>query len=170
MSLLCKIVKMLACDDEVKTNTPIEKVPLIRAKVMEIAKSQVGEKEIPGRKHNPDIVKYWKAVNNIKVSDDETPWCAAFVNWCLLEAGLPGTGKANARSFMKWGEPTSNPQEGDIVVYWRVKKNGWQGHVGFFSHFEKNLIVTLGGNQSNEVRFSRYSKDKLLGFRKVDRV
>lgn len=33
-------------------------------------------------------------------SAQSTPWCAAFVNWCLKEAGLPGTNSNLAKSFV----------------------------------------------------------------------
>jgi uncharacterized protein (TIGR02594 family) len=138
----------------------------IRKAIIKTARAEIGQKEIKGKKHNPSIVRYWKAVNNAKgITDDETPWCAAFVNFVLLETGLSGTGKANARSFLTWGRSTSNPQPGDIVVFWRGAKDGWQGHVGFYMGFEGNYIKVLGGNQTDQVKISTYSRDKLLGYR-----
>jgi uncharacterized protein (TIGR02594 family) len=153
---------------KIENKVPEQDRVSIRENISKIAKGEIGEKEIPGPRDNPDIVRYWKAVNNLKVSDDETPWCAAFVNWVLLEAGLRGTGRADARSFMKWGKPTKNPKPGDIVVFWRGKKSGWQGHVGFFVARKGDFIEVLGGNQSNQVKVSTYGDSKLLGFRSVD--
>ena len=94
-----------------------------------------------------------------------TPWCAAFVNACLGEAGIQGTGSFMARSFLKWGQKVTQPQEGDIVVFKRG--TGASGHVTFFvSDHDKDHIEVLGGNQSDKVCIKLYRKDSLLGYRR----
>lgn len=52
-----------------------------------VAKTQLGQKEISGSKDNPKIVEYHDATT-LKATDDETPWCASFVNWCLIIAAI----------------------------------------------------------------------------------
>lgn len=136
------------------------------AKWMPIAQSYQGEEEIRGPRDNPKIVEMFKDVGHGWVKDDETPWCAAFVGAVLEKAGYKGTGSLAARSYLNWGQKVSRPQYGDIVVFWRGKKSGWQGHVGFFIKETKSYIYVLGGNQANEVNVSRYSKSRLLGFRR----
>lgn len=129
-----------------------------------IAKKELGVLEIAGPKHNPRILEYLKTVSN-EFKADEIPWCAAFVNWCLEMAGAIGTGFANARSFLKWGRPTTRPQLGDIVVFWRGKPDGWKGHAGFYAGEKGDKILILGGNQKNKVSFQYYKKSMILGFR-----
>lgn len=137
---------------------------------MPIAQSYQGQKEIRGAKDNPVIVNYFDAVGHGWVKDDETPWCAAFVGAVLAEAGLAHTGSLAARSYLKWGKRVSDPKYGDIVVFWRGKKSGWQGHVGFYIKEDKTHVYVLGGNQRNAVNVSRYSKSKILGFRRPSTV
>jgi uncharacterized protein (TIGR02594 family) len=95
---------------------------------------------------------------------DETPWCAAFVGWCLERAGVPGTGKANARSYLDWGGPLMKPRPGCIVVFSRGG-NQAQGHVGFALREMAGRIDVLGGNQGDAVSIQRYPRDRLLGWR-----
>jgi len=130
---------------------------------MEIAEAELGEKEIPGDMDNPRIVEYGEAVS-LKVSDDETPWCAIFVNWALKEVGMVGTNLANARSFLKWGTEITEPKKGCVVVFKRGNSS-WQGHVGFYVEENADYIKVLGGNQSNSVKYSWYRKSDFLGYR-----
>ncbi len=129
----------------------------------EIAKGELGEKEIPGDMDNPRIVEYGESVD-LEVSDDETPWCAIFVNWCLKKVGQEGTNLATARSFLDWGVGIEYPTKGCIVVFKRGNSS-WQGHVGFYVEENNTYIKVLGGNQSNSVKYSWYRKSDLLGYR-----
>ncbi len=126
-----------------------------------------GTKEISGAKHNPVIVEMLRYVG-IRWGGDETPWCAAFVNWVLENAGVDGTGSAMARSFMRWGEdiPFAQAKPGDIVVLWRKSKTSASGHVGFLQAFEGRYIRILGGNQGNRVSSKRYPLRRLLSVRR----
>lgn len=97
-----------------------------------------------------------------------TAWCAAFVNASLSQAGIEGTGKLNARSYLDWGQEVSNPQRGDIAVFSRGDPNGWQGHVGFFDGYNQDgSIRVLGGNQGDSVSIANYDANSLLGFRRA---
>lgn len=133
----------------------------------EVALSQYGTQTRDGVAHNPAILKYFADIGHAWVKDDETAWCAAFVNWCLLKAGRKQNGKLNARSFLSYGTETQKPRLGDIVVLWRINKKGPYGHVGFFVREEANLIYILGGNQSGQVKVSAYDKTYLLGYRSL---
>ena len=99
--------------------------------------------------------------------EDSTPWCAAFVGSVLAEVGLQGTGQLNARSYLKWGEAVDDPKPGDVVVFWRGDKNGWQGHVAFFVRWQGEDLIVRGGNQGNAVSDAVYSRSRLLGFRRA---
>ena len=129
-----------------------------------LAMSEIGVVETYGSKHTPRILEYHKATS-LKATTDEVAWCASFVSWCLEKAGVPSTRSAAARSYLKWGKPLTIPRRGCVVVFKRGNSS-WQGHVGFFvEETTDGKIVVLGGNQSNSVRTSRYSKKDLLGYR-----
>lgn len=133
------------------------------------ASKELGTKEWKGTPSNPRVDKYFDEVDADGDSHltDETPWCAAFVGAILKRCRMGHTGKLNARSYLKWGVSTKDkPLPGDIVVYWRGSRDGWQGHVGFFLKQDGGYIYTLGGNQSDAVTVARYSDDKLLDIRR----
>lgn len=132
---------------------------------LEIALSELvsGVAEVPGPGDNPRISEYLAAVG--LGPDDETPWCSAFVNWCCERAGVAGSGKGNARSWLSWGRPTDSPRPGSIVVLWRGSRAGWEGHVGFYLGEAGGVVILLGGNQGDRVSVSAYSKERLLGYR-----
>lgn len=136
-------------------------------KAFEIALKEYGVKEIPGPKHNPRVLEYFAKVGHSWVKDDETAWCAAFVGFCLESAGLSSTRALNARSYLTIGTPTNSPEPGDLVVLWRVSRNSWQGHVGFYISETPNGILILGGNQGNQVCIAEYPKNQLLGYRRI---
>jgi uncharacterized protein (TIGR02594 family) len=137
------------------------------SRLLEIATSQLGVKEISGPVDNVTIVHYAKQSGFEWVDDDETPWCSIFVNWVAMKAGLKRSKLANARSWMDVGTPTTDPEPGDIVIFWRDSPESWQGHVGFFMGFSKDLsrVYCLGGNQGNQVSISAMKADKVLGCR-----
>ena len=136
-------------------------------KHLELALSQVGVKEIVGLGHNPTILKYFDEIGHSWVDDDETAWCSAFVNWVCFKNNLSMSGKLNARSWLKVGEKVTNPKVGDIVVFWRVSRSDWRGHVGFFISQRNGVIYTLGGNQGNQVCIKAYNQNRLLEFRRL---
>lgn len=138
------------------------------SKVIETALIEYGKVEIPGSKHSAHILEYFAEIGHSWVKDDETPWCAAFVNWVLKECNIKGTGKLNARSFLTLGTLITDPKVGDIVVLWRGSKTAAEGHVGFFITERDGLIYILGGNQSDKVCVSAYPKTQLLAYRRVD--
>jgi len=137
-------------------------------KAYQLAREDVGTLEYADG-HNPKIVQYFADVGHSWVQDDETAWCAAFVGAMLKRAGMPHTGKLNARSYQYWGDEVSldAAQEGDIVVFWRGTPDGWQGHVGFFVRHSGDSIDVLGGNQSNQVNIKAYPVDRLLSVRRA---
>ena len=135
-------------------------------KMLEISLSQFGVQEWSGKKHNPEVMKYFEECGFSTIKDDETSWCSAAMCWCAMKAEIPHTNNLTARSWMKWGVEGMEPRLGDIVVYWRGDINGWQGHVGQFIRRDGDSIFTLGGNQSNEFNITDYSAHQLLGFRR----
>jgi len=125
----------------------------------------LGVVEFPGAANNPRIVMYHSTTMG-GAAPDETAWCSSFVNYCVEQAGLHGTRSKAARSWhdQSWGnDVTSNPGEGDIVVFSRHGPTQDGGHVGFYLSQDDNSIQVLGGNQGNRVSIARYPKDGMLG-------
>jgi uncharacterized protein (TIGR02594 family) len=137
--------------------------------IVKIAAGEIGIKEIAGQEHEKRILDYAKESGFKNITDDETPWCSIFVNWCCKEAGLQRTNRANARSWLSVGRPVDDPMPGDIVVFWRERIDSWKGHVGIFMGFSKNrsVVYTLGGNQKNTVSIQGYDASNVLGFRRL---
>ena len=139
------------------------------SKLLEIALSQIGTKEVAGDEHNATIVNYAKEAGFKWVNDDETAWCSIFMNWCAQKADLHGSKEVSARSWLTTGNLVITPEPGDVVVYWREDIGSWKGHVGLFMGFDQsgNCIYTLGGNQGNQVSITEYPSSQLLGFRRL---
>ena len=127
---------------------------------LKIALAELGTTEIPGPQDNPRIVEYHSATT-LKATDDETPWCAAFVNWCLEKAGYKGTGSAAAVTFKEWAAKAHNLSPGAVVVF---KRPGGH-HVGFLYACEGDDLFILGGNQGNRVSIARFPASAALAFR-----
>jgi uncharacterized protein (TIGR02594 family) len=118
---------------------------------------------------NGDMIRKYLRDGGVGLNPSEKAWCAAVVNSSLAQSGLKGTGSDMARSFMKWGQGTDNPNVGDIAVFSRGDPKGPFGHVGFFQGYDdEGNVKVLGGNQNKGVNVSTFPKDRLLGFRSVN--
>lgn len=145
-----------------------------RAPWMKFAQEEFekGVKRRTGKgKHDARILEYFTATPGLdkkSASVDETPYCAAFVNWCLGRTGYKGNGSALAVSFAKWGRPTkgNKPALGAVAL---IKFPGGGHHVTFVAGISPNgrLIATLGGNQgdNHEVSHSRCPKTMVVTYR-----
>ncbi len=130
----------------------------------DIAYAEIGAREVRGSGDNPRIVTYHctTSLDAPSASNDETPWCSSFVNWCVEKSGYAGTDSAWARSWLNWGRATNSPVKGCIVVLSRLEGSG---HVGFFISKTTTTIKVLGGNQSDAVNISNFPSSRLLGYR-----
>ncbi len=139
------------------------------SQVIQIASRELGVSEISGSQHEPRIVAYAHESGMEWVNNDETPWCSIFVNWVCQKAGLASSGKANARSWTQVGQTVTDPEPGDIVVFWRESPHSWKGHVGFFLGFSKDLskVYCLGGNQGDSVSIDAYDSAKVLRYQRL---
>lgn len=131
---------------------------------MVLAAHELGVAQWPAGQSNPRITEYHDGTN-IRGYDDKASWCSSFINWCLSQAGLAGTGSALARSWLDWGVPLQEPVRGCIAVLYRDDPSSWKGHVGFFLRQDADSVYLLGGNQLGEVREHFYPKAAMLGFR-----
>lgn len=130
----------------------------IQDKVLEAAKHYLNKSEKTDRKLLSELTG---------IDVFTTPWCAGFVNAILEQVGIEGTNSNLARSFLKFGIETNDPQPGDIVVFKRGNSS-WEGHVGFFIRDNGRSIQVLGGNQMDKVCYAEYPRNRVLGFRTYD--
>jgi uncharacterized protein (TIGR02594 family) len=137
---------------------------------MKIAESLIGQKEIKGSRDNPIIMLMFQTLGHDWVEHDETPWCAAYVGYCLEEGGIRSTRKLNARSYESYGQLVYKPgkkgklsdaRKGDICVFSRGNSS-WQGHVAFYTRHTAKSIYVLGGNQRNAINIKPYSRSRLV--------
>lgn len=175
---IAKVLRPLAPDGKLKA----DEVPLIdqlagkwaardtvvplrsEPKWLEVARSLLGTREVPGPQHSSFIAKGWARLGAGWFNDDETPWCGFFVAHCIDAAGLPYPGKgafARAKAWLDWGKPCPTPGVGAVVVFGR--QGG--GHVGFAVGESLTHYYVLGGNQSNMVSIAPLAKERALGFR-----
>lgn len=124
---------------------------------------ETGVHEIPGTKHAARILEY-HGTTTLKATADEVAWCSAFVNWCMLAAGIVGTRLATARSWLKWGHVIPHPVPGCITVLTRGTDLA-SGHVGFYVRTSGTRIYLLGGNQSNAITEAPFAQTRVLGYR-----
>lgn len=114
-------------------------------------RSKIGEREIPGPRHNQWILGMWQKLGApwIKTDDSDGAWCGGFVAWCLNEAGLtyPKNYPA-AGSFRDWGMPCK-PRVGAIGV--KARKGGNHVFLIVGETPDKAWYKALGGNQDNQV-------------------
>lgn len=123
------------------------------------AEAETGTSELKGSKHNSRIIEYHATTGKFK--DDETPWCASFVNWVLKNSGQSGTGSASALSFKNYGKKLKKPAYGSIgVISW----GGGKGHVGFVVGKQNGKILLLGGNQGDSVKVSSFAESNFVSF------
>lgn len=124
-----------------------------------------GLREIAGSKHNPVIVGWLRDVGltGAKLAD-ETSWCAAAMNATLVEAGVKGTGRAMARSYLTWGQPLLVPRLGCVAVYSRPP-DPESGHVTYWVTDLGDDDLCFGGNQANEMGFALYPRSRSLAYR-----
>lgn len=147
----------------------------IETSAFQVALRFTGLKEIPGDKDHPFIL--WCLTLCGLSSGDETPWCSAFLNGICYILGLPRSGSAAARSWLKVGQvvyPADAVVGLDVVILSRGegKQPGPEdvnapGHVGLFAGMDGNKVKILGGNQSNMVSVESYPATQILGIRRL---
>jgi len=136
---------------------------------LKVAFAELGQKEIKGSLHNKRILEY-QEMTGLDFGNDETPWCSIFANWVALQANVPMSNSAMAKSWLKVGRKTVAPKPGDVVVFWRRSRTGPYGHVSFFIGYSKDGddVLCIGGNQNDEVNITSYPLTRVLQFRRID--
>jgi uncharacterized protein (TIGR02594 family) len=98
--------------------------------------------EIKGKLDNLTIVDFLKqaGISDEDLLHDETPWCAAFVNYILKNSGLNYANTAYVPDWQSWGHETNSPQAGDIYI------NSQGTHMGIVVSVEGNRVTVISGN------------------------
>jgi len=114
---------------------------------------------------HPRILEYLATLTDLEKGEaerDSTPWCSAFVNWCLIQSGIAGTNSGWARSWAIWGEAIDAPRLGAIAVWARGRQSADEpvvtGHVAFVVEDRGDSLLVLGGNQCDSVCIKAYPK------------
>lgn len=128
--------------------------------------ADIGRKETNDKEYlEENISRYCHS--SIDVTD--VPWCAFWLGYIIEEVGTPSTKSGMARSYLKWGIAVSEAdwKEGDIVVFWRGRRNdGVTGHVAFLLTWDDDYVYCLGGNQGDKVCIQKFERTKILGVRR----
>ncbi|HRJ07664.1 MAG TPA: TIGR02594 family protein [Prosthecobacter sp.] len=127
---------------------------------MQIAIMEVGVQEWqPG--DNPRIQQYLASVG-LPNKPDETAWCAAFVNWCLEQAGFRGARSGRVSDWWGWGRPVAATYGAVCILQPLGSDQATSGHIGFLHAMDATNVWLLSGNSKNSVRISAYPKNKLI--------
>lgn len=134
---------------------PAQSPPWLR-----LARGDLGLAEIRGYRHNGKIIQMWRDLG-LPFRDDETPWCAGYLNSVVQEAGFPIPPKYRAAALgWRWtgtGTRLQGPALGAIMDMKRPGRAG-SGHITFVAgRTADGRIAGLGGNQGNQVSINRYS-------------
>lgn len=128
--------------------------------------SKIGEKEIKGPKHNDFIVMLLSRLAKwLGDGGDEVAWCGAAIAWAADEARYERvSGWKACRAYAWLGVGTSileeNARIGDVVVF-------NFSHVGLVDKIEGNYVYVLGGNQSDSINITRFSRASVSSYRRL---
>lgn len=143
-----------------------------------LAQRFIGTKEMDGTMDNSQLM----AMLNLDMNwpeHDEVPWCSAFVNYICHLLRLPRSKSLLARSWLGIGfglELENAAPFFDVVILQRgggdqpgPENTTASGHVGFYAGVSADFeyVELLGGNQSDQVKISRYPVSRILGVRRL---
>lgn len=151
-----------------------EKMRKLELSAFDLAQRFIGLHEVSGAVSNQMILAMLK-LDQTWPTDDEVPWCSAFMNYICWLLRLPRSKNLRARSWLTIGQAIEldKAEVGfDVVVLKRGQDQpgpdvlNAPGHVGFFAGLSESVWL-LGGNQQNAVRISAYSLVDVLGIRRL---
>lgn len=138
---------------------------------LDVAKSLIGTREVPGAANNPVIMAWGNRLGakvlGIAYGSDSVPWCGLFAAHCIASAGLkPPPIAIRAKAWAAWGRDVgtsaARPPIGSVAVFGR--EGG--GHVGFIvGVYGNGDLAILGGNQGDAVNERRFPRDRLIAIR-----
>ena len=150
---------------------------------MPVARAEAGQKELATYEaNNPRILEYMDTFPALRTKlnkktgfnygdVDETPWCACFVNWCLIQAGRPRGPSPLAADWVQYGKGLDVPVPGAITVIYKTPKPKAKNemtttgyHVGFYVS-DAGGVTLLGGNQENSVKQKSFPQHRVIAYR-----
>lgn len=135
------------------------------------ALSKIGLHESPGTADNLEILQLAQEAGfGATYTHDDISWCSMFMNWVAKKCKMQASGALNARSWLLIGTMTKVPEMGDVAILWRDSPSSWQGHVGIFIREDASNYYLLGGNQGDAVSIMPFPKNRLLGFRRLNKI
>lgn len=112
-----------------------------RFTIMEIAREQLGTRELTGQNDGPKVEAYLSVVKLKKGQ----PWCAAFVSWVYARAGFPQPRTAWSPDLFPKYRLARSALPGDVVgIYFPEYKR--IAHVGLIDAQKGSYIFTIEGN------------------------
>lgn len=137
-------------------------------RILKEALKTYGTAEKPGQGSNPSILAWAKATGQDRIyRSDSLAWCGLWMAYVTLQAGWePPLNPLGARNWLNWGTPQKQACLGDVLVFWRGSPRGFSGHVAIYVGEDAEAYHVLGGNQSDQVKFKRITKARLLGIRR----
>lgn len=117
--------------------------------IVEVYNSQIGVRELTGNNDGKQVEIYLKSVGLGK----GYPWCAAFVKWCYLQAGIKTNINAMALSVnqrQRWvyanNRLIEEPKRGDAFTLY-YPSLARIGHTGFYDgRLNTSIYSTVEGN------------------------
>ena len=138
-----------------------------KSKLLDIARSQIGVAENPMGSNN---VKYNTWYYGKAVKGSAYPWCMAFVDWCMNQAGMLnqitktascGAQASYAQKTGRWHWSTKGIQAGDIVIY---SLSSAHDHTGFVTAVNQTTINAIEGNTGDKVKATTRNKTCIYGY------
>lgn len=120
-----------------------------------------GTVEMPGAGDSPVILGWAKEVGLDRVySHDAVPWCGLYLSVVAHRAGkTPPKDPLWALNWSAFGtpQPSNGAMLGDVLTF---KRDGG-GHVAMYVGEDVDAFHVLGGNQRDQVCFTRIAKARL---------
>ena len=130
------------------------------------ARRLIGTVETPGAKNNPVILGWAQELGGTvgKIyTADSVAWCGLFMAVVAQRAGkVPPPDPLWALNWRNFGTAAGQPVLGDVLTFMRDQG----GHVALYIGEDQTTYHVLGGNQSDQVCFTRIAKTRLRAVRR----
>nr|WP_315419991.1 peptidoglycan-binding protein [uncultured Pedobacter sp.] len=116
-----------------------------RAKLLCIAKNEVGVRELSGHNDGPRVAAYLRYTG----VEQGSPWCAAFVSWVFNQAGYAAPRTPWSPALFPLNKRTEQIRPAVIFgIYFSHLKR--IAHCGFVERQEGGWLITIEGNTNVE--------------------
>jgi len=129
---------------------------------MPVARGELGTPELIAGALNPRVREYFRATRYpANAITKRTAWCAAFVSWCLVRAGVKSPRTAGAAVIMQRCYRLERFRYGCLVV---LPRAGEKHHACFGIDVQGDRLLTIDGNSNNRVRYAEHGVSAVLGY------